>query len=1091
MANFYDLNPQQQQSSDGKYFDIVLTGFVPDTDYGLVFAWDYEDPELPDSPYSDVFNFTTIPELELLPPHFTSSNLYSKDNMLYISWDGKTNILTDYPAGKFKQVNVWIKGGDFGNTYVKYASSFTKAGTLQVASPKKATYYVKLQAEAYSGQLSEFSDEFSVNVAIGPKPVSNIQTSWVSDDLQVTWSFDPLFKDSNNDNTNSDKFLITFYVNNDSSTFYHPVDKTLTTHKFVLEREKNIGISGIFATQLDIFIQVIDIYGQASTVVEKTSISYTTPLDTPIISASPAQLSYYVSYNSQSGKPFDSIYIYEDTGSGYSQVAQGTSNPLLVKATNTLTRSVKALFYDINSVATGFSNIVSVTPDPLVTLNDSVPNPPTSFSGTSGIDSTGSIGFNGYINFTWVPNSSSSNVRGYRIRFRPYKVSAPYEEWSYVDSPGTATTYRLTGLAVGTTYEIGVASYNEFNKESSSYTTGTNVTVSGTPFIGTNVTTSGYFAANAGSDVGTFKFGYGVETGKRGLRFNDDNYWYIDSNASAAFKLGGDTENYIQWNGSTFIIQGDLRAKKGNFSGNVEIKTGGSLFSGTLNALQTNIVGAGFILNNTGLKFNSSTVSDITTISGTTGKLVTSSATIGGWEVDSSTISKNGITLDSTGKIIANNSAYYIGIKPSATVGDIVLWAGQSATGTDASFKVTAAGKLYASGAIISGDITLDNGSGLSTLINSKANVYRQATKPTGGTYKSGDIWINTSADTTTGNTTYTWSTTVTPNDWVIVQDSAAIWSKAVTADNNAGAAQGTADTANNKAQKFDATSGNLITGLTLSNNSASIYSNKTSYTDTTNGWYLGWKQVSAGTYTPALYLGGSNTYLKYATDTGLEIKGNITATTGTFDGDVSAGSVKIGPTGVRVGTSNGLITIDQNGLNVASGKFSIDTAGNAYFGGTLQAGTILSDGTITGSTLTTTGSGYGRIRISNSDNTIKFLTDTGVASGSIYQFNNGGEFILQHGDKTATGYPSSSGYLTLNPSTISLGYTNSSGYAQHTFSISSSGAFTFMGREVQTIYGAPIGTGLYYMRNIGMGTGSKTTSDTDGYRGDIWIQYS
>ena len=50
-----------------------------------------------------------------------------------------------------------------------------------------------------------------------------------------------------------------------------------------------------------------------------------------------------------------------------------------------------------------------------------------------------------------------------------------------------------------------------------------NVTVGGTPYIASTVDVSGYFRAKANStdaDSTAFKFGYGIETGKRGLLFN-------------------------------------------------------------------------------------------------------------------------------------------------------------------------------------------------------------------------------------------------------------------------------------------------------------------------------------------------------------------------------------------------------------------------------------------------------------------------------------------------------------------------------------------------------------------------------------------
>lgn len=1088
---------KQSKTDDGKYVDLVFTDLDPNTIYGLRFAWEYEDPTLGVggiSNFSDVFSLVTVSEPAFLPPNFTSSDLTAKNGFLLINWDG--NDITNMPMTNVKQVNVWVKGGSFGADYVKIAQSFTKSGLLTV--PVNAGQYcVKLQAESSLGTLSAFSSEYCVQVYKSPKPVTNLQGRWVKDDLtsktdalMITFNFDPAYSDSSNSNKDADYFLITLTANSKTRTFWSPVNKSSTSQSFFLSATDNKTSFGLFATQLEIFILVRDTFGQVSTLVEAQSLTYETPLDAPVITASAGTLSYTVSYNNQTGKPFDSIYVYEDTGSGYSQVAQGTSNPIFVPATNTLARSVKAKFYDSNGGVTVYSNIVTVTPMGVVTVDLDGPPNVSSVTTSGGIDSLGTIGFNGYASISW-PAVTTGGIRGYRIRYKP-TTSTTY---SYADSPGTGTSYTLNGLGVGLTYEIAVATYDEYNNTSTSFVSGSNVTVGGTPYIASTVDVTGYFSAKANSSDAAstaFKFGYGVDTGKRGIVFNSNNYWYIDSSQSASLKIGGATTNYIEWNGSSFVIDGDLRAKKGTFSGNINIASGASLYSGTItgNTVTSagdtggSLTGAGFVLNTTGLKFNSSTVTDITTISAATGKLTTSSATIGGWDVDATTINKNGLTLNSSGKIIANSGAYYIGLEPkSASVNDIVLWAGQSSTGgTTASgpnFRVTAGGTLYATGAVIQGDISLTNGSGLSTLINSKANIYRSGTQPSGTSYNTGDLWV----DTANNNKVYQWSGT----SWTVVQDSAAALSAAAAADGKAVTADGKATTAasdaviakdaataaSNKAKKFDSTTGNLITGLTLESASASIYSTKTSYTDTTNGWYLGWKSVGGGSYTPAIYLGGADTYLKYSTDLGLEIKGNISATTGLI------GGWDIGPTSIYKGSIS---------LNSSTGTIS----GATITGGIIYSGVAsISQGAIVGASLTTTGTGFGAVRINGSNNTIELLNSSNEVATSIFTFANGSETIFQHGSKTALGYPANSSYLSLNPSTTTLGYTYGDGSPKYSISIDTSGSIDFRGKEVRTNYGGAIGLSNYYMRNIGMGTGTKTTTDTDGIRGDIWIQYA
>ena len=308
----------------------------------------------------------------------------------------------------------------------------------------------------------------------------------------------------------------------------------------------------------------------------------------------------------------DRVDIYINGGTyGGSYVKAGDSfksagTKVIAVGTGT-TYYVKLKAVSKSGVESNFSTERSATTVAQIVVDTVGPSAPSTGTVTAGIDnSTGAtIGFNAFLDISWSAVSDST-LRGYRIRFRKSGSSDPY---SYVDSPGTGTTFRLNGLAIGTTYEVAIASYDELNNTSSSYTSIGTATATGTPFIGKNVTTEGYFGASATGDTGTFKFGYGVETGKRGLVFNTNNYWYIDSSSSALFKLGGDTNNYIQWDGAAFTVAGNIIARGGSFSGNIlmsssnaslyNISNGYSIASnGTLPAGST-----GFALNATGLQF--------------------------------------------------------------------------------------------------------------------------------------------------------------------------------------------------------------------------------------------------------------------------------------------------------------------------------------------------------------------------------------------------------------------------------------------------------------------------------------------------------
>lgn len=340
--------------------------------------------------------------------------------------------------------------------------------------------------------------------------------------------------------------------------------------------------------------------------------------------------------NDDTGNPYGSnlerieVYI---RGGSYGATSVSASTFFTSAGTKLLTVDSGANYYvklravTKNGGVSSFSTervIAAVAP---LVADTTAPSAPASGTLTAGIDnSTGAtIGFNAYIDVSWNAVSDST-LRGYRIRFRVSGSSDPY---SYVDSPGTGTTFRLNGLSIGTTYEVAVASYDELNNTSSSYTSLGTAQSTGTPFIGKNITTQGYFGASASGDTGEFRFGYGVDTGKRGLRFDTNNYWYIDSSAAASFRLGGASNNYIQWNGSTFTIDGNITARGGSFSGNVAMTSvGASIYNGTLDgsgALNSD----GFILNKDGLQFRKSGAIAIS-LTTADGKLTATDAVITG-----------------------------------------------------------------------------------------------------------------------------------------------------------------------------------------------------------------------------------------------------------------------------------------------------------------------------------------------------------------------------------------------------------------------------------------------------------------------------
>jgi len=320
--------------------------------------------------------------------------------------------------------------------------------------------------------------------------------------------------------------------------------------------------------------------------------------------------------------------------------------------------------------------------DPIV-VDTTGPANVASVTTTGGIDTSGYLGFNAYANISW-PAVTGGGIRGYRIRFSNDNGTT----YSYADSPGTGTTYKLEGLAIGSTYKIAVATYDEYNNTSSQYVSGTDVTVSGTPSVSNYIT------------GGPFQFGVGVGSvsTNKGLYFDASNYWYVNATNSARLKVGGSTSNYLYWDGATFAIDGNITARGGTFSGNIFMSTtGASIYSGTIDATTGNLTGNGFALNSTGLKVANGTKS--VTISAATGTITANGGSIAGWTLADTTLSKNNIILDSSGTIQVGSAAalsVYLGVNNG-----FVMWAGNNTPDANAKFRIAADGTLYAQNAVL------------------------------------------------------------------------------------------------------------------------------------------------------------------------------------------------------------------------------------------------------------------------------------------------------------------------------------------------------------------------------------------------------
>lgn len=280
------------------------------------------------------------------------------------------------------------------------------------------------------------------------------------------------------------------------------------------------------------------------------------------------------------------------------------------------------------------------------------------------------------------------------------------------------------------------------------------------------------------------------------------------------------------------------------------------------------------------------------------------------------------------------------------------------------------------------------------------------------------------------------------------------------------------------------------------------------------SGTFTGSLTGASGTFGPVSIgtSGISSTNFSIASDGSASFAGTVTANSGSIGNwQINSGVLKSGteafprvlldPTNSQIvlRQSNGssdtgnIIKIDPSlGIRVGTTslpKFTVDMSGNmSATDGTFSSGTfngnITSSANITGGTISTSGSALGsRLRLNGSNDSFEFITSDNNIAGKMYTFNSGNEVIVQHGTSQALGYPASTAYLSLSPSTVSLGFTNATGLSTAAMSVGSDGSIS-VPNSVTALSGGSIAFPTF--RNITAGT----ASPSGGVTGDVYIQY-
>lgn len=415
---------------------------------------------------------------------------------------------------------------------------------------------------------------------------------------------------------------------------------------------------------------------------------------TPTFTVNPTANGYIVTWTNVVGMTYAEVYENSVSWGGTNPtnddlVVYSGQSPVTIQSLNYTTRYIKIRFYDDYGNNSNYSAEQTVVPyDPgLLSL---IENPVT-------FETDGSIIAGSY-------DELNNTVEYPAVIFNRDGIFA-YDENGDVTTQIINTALEGQNTFITTQAQIADWTIHPTKIEN---------TLTGAANTYTGLSASGTYAIWAGSPVAG-----GSEMAKFWVKPDGSVQASDISIVGGSLDIGGGTFE-VDSSGALIAtsasITGEINASSGSFTGNLFIGTSGSIYSGTVTpGSPPTLTGQGFILNNEGLRFNSSTTNGVTTIDGTTGLLITKSAQIGGWNVDSTSIYKTGtsgtITLDSTKAeiILAAATTYKSGIAAATANDSHVFWAGIYERGSGNqnlnAFYVKADGSLYASKAVIKGDL--------------------------------------------------------------------------------------------------------------------------------------------------------------------------------------------------------------------------------------------------------------------------------------------------------------------------------------------------------------------------------------------------
>ena len=394
----------------------------------------------------------------------------------------------------------------------------------------------------------------------------------------------------------------------------------------------------------------------------------------------------------------------------------------------------------------------------------------------------------------------------------------------------------------------------------------------------------------------------GIVINNSGAATNSD---YIKSDGS--FRLG---DGGLTYNGSLLNLTGTIQASGGTFTGNLRVTTGSIIAGGTF-AADGSVSGARVVMQTGGLYAHDATGAQSVFIQSADGLIDARKGYIGGWTINGTaqttgTISSSNTKIESNGTITLGDTTGTLAsiVRLSAT-DPFRIWVG-SQSSSNAAFKVSSAGVLTATGAVITGNVQITSGGTYDSIVaaqqaataanatagtansnataalttaSGKNSIFRSASTPSA--LKEGDIWINWNDE----NKLYV-ATAAGTGSWVLSRDAtiAAAVTKADSALAQAQAAVSTANAAypasnfsksailqaiNASANGTKLNGGVLETGTVLADNVVSTY---------VYAGYINADMINAGTITGRAINNGNGTF-------SVDSSGNLVANSGKIGG--------------------------------------------------------------------------------------------------------------------------------------------------------------------------------------------------------------